>query len=121
MQALKTISTIFSFMILAGCASGSSIVTGTTRPAISAADVKIYLDPPAQYEIIGIVEAASEVLLSATQTAQNSVISELKSQAAKIGANGIILIDAGNSYISGYQHSAQIKSAKGKAIYVLQK
>ena len=83
---------IVCFLLFA-CADSSSIITGTVRSAISPNEVKIYLNPPSQYETIGIIESVSEVVFS-RQAAQDRVIDELKSQAAKIGANGIIL---GNS------------------------
>ena len=45
-------------------------------------------DPPAKFETIGIVEAASEVGFP-RQSAQDQAINELKG-AAKVGANGVL-------------------------------
>ena len=95
MRVVKIITALFFLTVLFGCATGSSIVTGKVRPAISPSAVKIYLDPPSQYETIGIVEASSDVEFS-TQAAQDRVINELKSQAAKIGANGVLLMNTGD-------------------------
>jgi len=114
--------------ILFGCAAGSSIITGTVRSAISQDEVKIYIEPPSQYETIGIVEAASDVEFS-RQAAQDRVIHELKAQAAKIGANGIILVNTGtgrrdSGYYSNnvfYASSATVINGQGKAIYVIEK
>ena len=117
---------IVLFFLLAGCATGSSIVTGTARPAINVDMVKIYLDPPGQYETIGIVEASSDVEFS-TQAAQDRAITELKTQAAKIGANGVLLISTGNGsgdmvgFVSGglfFAEASETKSARGRAIFV---
>jgi hypothetical protein len=128
MRFFRTIIIIFCFFVLAGCATGSVIITGNTRPAIDPIEVKIYLEPPSQYEIIGIVEASSDVELS-SQAAQDRVITELKKQAAKIGANGVLLINVETQsggttgFYSGgvfYASSSERKNAHGQAIYVIQ-
>jgi hypothetical protein len=114
MRIFKIIITLSFLSVLVGCATGSSIVTGKVKPAISPGEVKIYLDPPSQYDTIGIVEASSDVEFS-TQAAQDRVINELKAQAAKIGANGVVLINTGF-----YGGPSETKIAKGKAISVIQ-
>jgi hypothetical protein len=128
MRIFKIIIALFFLTVLFGCATGSSIVTGKVRPAISPSEVKIYLDPPSQYETIGIVEASSDVEFS-TQAAQDRVINELKAQAAKIGANGVLLLNTGDKsgemvwFYSGgvfYGGTSETKTAKGKAIFVIQ-
>jgi len=115
---------IFRFSVLiailftiAGCATGSSIVTGDVRPAIDINEVKLYLEPPQEYETIGIIEASSEVGISG-QAAQDRVMDELKTQAAKIGANGVLLSETRGAYYGDY--GSEIKTAKGKAIFVIQ-
>lgn len=76
-------------VILFGCATGSHIITGTARPAISSSDVQLYGSPPANYEIIGTVNSFYGIGVG--QGATDACVSELKNQAAKIGANGILL------------------------------
>jgi len=124
----KLLQMFFILSVLVGCATGSSIVTGVKRPALDSSLVKIYLEPPANYEVIGIVEASSEVEIS-NQAAQNRTINELKKQAAKIGANGVILENteekSGNIYGSTSRGSfwataSRVKAAKGKAIYIIE-
>ena len=124
----RTIVALSFLVALLGCATGSSIVTGKVRPAISPSEVKIYLDPPSQFETIGIVEASSEVEFS-SQAAQDRAINELKKQAAKIGANGVLLLNTGNKsgdmagFYSGgvfYAGASQTKTATGRAIFVIQ-
>lgn len=128
MRVLRIITTLFSLAVLFGCATGSAIVTRKARPAIGPTEVKIYLDPPSQYETIGIVEASSDVEFS-TQAAQDRAINELKSQAAKIGANGVLLMNTGDKsgemvgFYSGgifYAGASETKTAKGKAVFVIQ-
>ena len=124
----RTIVALSFLVALLGCATGSSIVTGKVRPAISPSEVKIYLDPPSQFETIGMVEASSEVEFS-SQAAQDRAINELKKQAAKIGANGVLLLNTGNTsgdmagFYSGgvfYAGASQTKTATGRAIFVIQ-
>jgi hypothetical protein len=128
MRFFKTLTIIFCLVVLVSCATGSVIITGNVRAAIDPIEVKIYLEPPSQYEIIGIVEASSDVEIS-SQAAQDRVIIELKNQAAKIGANGVLLINVGNQsggttgFYSGgifYASSSETKTAHGQAIYVIQ-
>ncbi len=116
MRISKIIIALSFLTVLFGCATGSSIVTGKVRPAISPSEVKIYLDPPSQYETIGLVEASSDVEFS-TQAAQDRAINELKAQAAKIGANGVLLLNTGD--ISG-EAGTKTKTVNGKAIFVIQ-
>ena len=113
-------------VFLLGCATGSSIITGNVRPATDPELVMIYLEPPENFEIIGLVEAASDVEFS-RQMAQDRTIQRLKIEAAKIGANGVVLsnVSSGISGFSGYTigdqfftSSTTTISASGKAIFV---
>lgn len=115
-------------IFLFGCATGSSIITGTVRPAIDPELVILYLEPPENFEIIGLVEAASDVEFS-RQMAQDRTIQRLKVEAAKIGANVVLLSNVGSgiSGISGYTigdqfftSSTTTISASGRAIYVFE-
>ena len=103
MRILQAIPVLLTFSLLYSCATGSSIVTGTKRAAISPSEVKIYLDPPNKFESIGIIEVKSEVLLS-RQSAQDKAMKELKKRAAKVGANGVLLTNTGSQTVasSGY-------------------
>src|SRR6056297_1520259 len=94
MRLLISTITIMLLLIIISCTTSSVIITGNTRPAIDSTEVTIYLDPPSKYETIGMIEALSDIEISA-QAAQDRVINELKKQAAKIGANGILLLNAG--------------------------
>jgi hypothetical protein len=118
---------IFFMIILIGCATGSTIIAGEARPAIDIAEVKIYLEPPSQYEIIGLIEASSDVEMS-RQAAQDRVINELKARAAKIGANGVLLVNSGSTtsvttgvYSNGffYSSTSDTITGQGRAIYVI--
>jgi hypothetical protein len=115
---------IMCLLTLNGCATGSSIVTGQKRAPIDFNLVKLYLETPENYEAIGIVKASSD----AGWTEQDSVdyaIEELKKQAAKLGANGVLLMATGeqttmimvdNGYGGFYSIPSTDQTVSGKAI-----
>ena len=126
MMAFKMSTIILLLTILVGCVTGSVIITGKVRPAIAPSEVKIYIDPPTQYETIGLIEASGEIEFS-RQEAQNRVINKLKSQAAKLGSNGVLLVASGSQsngtvgfYSNGifFSSASDVITAQGKAIYV---
>ena len=95
MRVIRTITAILFVTFLFGCGTnGSSIITGNVRPEISPDEVKVYIDPPPQYETIGIVESSRKIE-SSRQKAQDNVIEDLKKLAAKMGANGVLLTSTG--------------------------
>jgi hypothetical protein len=112
-------------LALGACASGSSIVTGTVTAPLSAEQVAIYLEAPAEFEVIGLVSASSD----AGWTEQGSVdyaIRELKVQAAKLCANGVLLVSSGekttttliSSGTGFYAVPVTGKTVQGRAIFV---
>ena len=128
MKMFKVAVSVAFLIALFGCATGSSIVTGKVRPAINPNEVKLYLESPTKYETIGIVEASSEVEFS-SQSAQDRAIQELKAQAAKIGANGVLISNTADKsgdmvgFYSGgvfYAGASETKTARGNAIFVIQ-
>ena len=127
-QVFKIISVFLLFGSLLGCATGSTIVTVTKKSPISSDEVKIYLDPPAEYESIGLIEVSSGIVFS-RQAAMNEAMKEIKSKAAKIGANGVLLTNTGSKSVetTGYYSngiyigggSSDKILAQGRAIYVI--
>ena len=125
-QRVGLILNTFAIVALAACASGSAIVTGNTRAAIPSEQVKLYLEPPAEFEVIGLVSASSD----SGWTEQGSVdyaVEELKNQAAKLGANGVLLVSSGDKtttivggYGTGLLYAIPVtaKTVQGKAIFV---
>src|SRR5882724_12327346 len=91
MIRLLTLASVLA-MGLAACAPSSHILVGTARPPISPSDVKIYLQPPPSFEQIAILNASANSMFgTGGQGTVDKVIQRLKEQAAKLGANGIIL------------------------------
>ena len=78
-------------LTLAGCASTHHVMLGQARPAIDPAQVKVYQVPPKKYEEIARLDAKSGVGFG-TQGQINSAIDKLAREAAKLGANGVILL-----------------------------
>jgi len=123
---MKKLFILFLLFFVSACASGSSIVTGNVRPAVDPELVKIFMKQPLQYDVIGLVEASSDSGWTA-QGSQDYAIAELKKQAAKLGANGVLLTATGDqtsmmfgSYGTGMMWAMPInaKTIKGTAIFV---
>jgi hypothetical protein len=85
---------------VAGCATeGMSIPIGPQRslPSTSMDDITILMEPPAQaHEIIALVEgvASTDDYLSERRT-QEAALKAMKKEAARIGANAIVLTAKG--------------------------
>jgi hypothetical protein len=81
--------------LLAACAGtppSSHVLTGTKRPAIDAAQVKVYASVPANAEQVALIEASSRESGARTEQAMiDAVVALMKDEAAKLGANGIVL------------------------------
>ena len=130
MQLVKSKNTLISllFLLLVGCATGSSIVVGEVRDPIDPSKVKLYLEAPANYEVIGIVKASSDAGWT-EQDSVNYAVEELKNQAAKLGANGVFIETTGETTSTiiggqgtGYLYAIPVseQTVSGKAIYVIE-
>lgn len=76
----------------AACSTSSHVLIGTARPAISPESVRVYYKPPPKYEEIATVHATSQSSLAVTsQQNMDKAIQRMKAEAAKLGANGILL------------------------------
>lgn len=98
--------------------------TGQTRPAISPSAVRIYLVAPAKYQVIGMVSGSDSSHWMSRDRLQQQILKELKSRAAKVGANGLLIKNtetgevAGNSYGLIGSFSSEGQSITAFAIYV---
>jgi hypothetical protein len=76
---------------LAACGP-SHVLVGTPRPPTTPDQVKLYTHPPAEFEQIAILEASSQGSWTWSNQAQTEkAIQRLKEEAAKVGANGVLL------------------------------
>ena len=98
-----------ALVIVAGCATGSHVLTGNARPAVAADAVKVYAVMPERAEVIGLVNASNDALYK--QAGMDSVIKKLKKEAAAIGANGVVVSGQLNNAWTGTEVS-------GTAIFV---
>lgn len=124
---------------ISGCTltRGSHLVIGSTRAPTNPADVRIYTELPANYEKIAMVSADSRNDFASQQNLSDHAIERLKEEAAKVGANGILLNGFGNYQVGsrgmvivpnsngGYSttgfaamNASTGKEATGLAIYV---
>jgi len=85
--------------VMAGCASPSAtVMIGQARAEIPVEQVQLYLEPPETYEKIAFIESSSKSSLSFSAQAQmDLVIERLKQEAAKVGANGVLLQETGEA------------------------
>lgn len=89
---MSRLAAVFAFALLCACASTTQVMVGTARPAIMPDQVKVYPAPPARFEDIAILDAsAKSVFGTGGQRSVDKVVERLKAQAAKLGANGLIL------------------------------
>jgi hypothetical protein len=117
-RRLIAIALSFTFVLgLVACAS-SAIVIGKVRPAISPDQVKIFLHPPKKYEEIAALESSSKNSWSVTsQGKMDVVIQRLKEEAAKLGANGVLLQGTGNEYGGSVSTSTGTATVSGNTAF----
>ena len=124
---VKELVYILIVFLLVGCAT-SKVVVGEKRRAISSNAVKVYLaPPPCNVEHIALLEASSRNSFAVgDQGKMNKAIARLKDEAAKLGANGILLGGTGSETTGalvsgstpGYAIALGHKTASAVAIYV---
>jgi hypothetical protein len=97
MVKLPAFAALIALAALSGCVS-SHVIVGKVRPPISPDQVQLYLHPPAgKYEEVALLDSNSRQSFSFTaQGKTNVVIQRLKAEAAKLGANGILLNGVGD-------------------------
>ncbi|MFA4128644.1 hypothetical protein P2C52_05950 [Xanthomonas perforans] len=86
--------------LLAGCASRSKVMLGQARAPIDPAQVQVYSNAP-----VGSVEIAQLESTSAagfgTQGQTDAAVQRLKREAAKLGANGVVIVGVGSERSGG--------------------
>jgi hypothetical protein len=92
----------------------SHVIVGTVRPPISPDSVKIYLQPPAKFEEVAILDTSSKGSWAITaQGKTDKVIERLKVEAAKLGANGLLLQSIGDQQVGTVGSGFASASASG--------
>lgn len=131
----RSILAALAALSLSACTS-SHILVGQQRPPIPPEEVRLYLDPPAVYEKVAVLESNNNASFSITaQQKTNTVIERLRGEAAALGANGILLqgvkdqysgsigvgnawASGGHAWASGFSAATFLKVGNGIAIYV---
>jgi hypothetical protein len=105
--------------ILAACSTSSHVLVGTARPPISPENVKVYLQPPPKFDEIATIDASSQGSFAFTgQQNMDKAMERMKQEAAKLGANGILLqgvedVQSGSIGVGGGSSSYSGSSASG--------
>jgi hypothetical protein len=96
-QLRPSLMLVLAILTLGACAT-SHVMIGKARPPISPDDVQIYSQPPAaHYQEIARLDTSSQGSFSFTaQGKTDAVIKRLKVEAAKLGANGVLLEGIGS-------------------------
>ena len=99
---------------VAGCASPSSaVVVGKVRSPISPDQVKLYLRAPKKFEEIAVIESTSMYSWAVTEQGKmDSVLATMKAEAARLGANGILIQSTGT------QQAGSVATGSGTATRV---
>ncbi|MEY2527509.1 MAG: hypothetical protein QOE73_2280 [Verrucomicrobiota bacterium] len=77
--------------VLASYVSASTVMVGEARPPTNPANVKVYMEPPSRFDRIAIIRKGSGAWAFADQTQVDEAIAKIRVEAAKVGANGILL------------------------------
>jgi hypothetical protein len=88
---LRTAVVILLCAAMSGCASIHSTMIGAPRPAIAVEQVRVFQVPPKRYEEIARLDASSAIGFG-TQGQANAAINRLRREAAKYGADGVLLL-----------------------------
>ncbi|HMH88273.1 MAG TPA: hypothetical protein VK523_06505 [Steroidobacteraceae bacterium] len=139
MAKLSTLA-IALIVTVSGCATSSQTLTGSPRAPLLPSDVRVYTQAPQSFEEIAVLNASRKSVSSAGgERAIDKMIESMRSQAAQLGANGLLLEDFSDSNpvavgtgvgTQTYTHNASIdigvggflgvvkKAAKARAIFV---
>jgi len=117
--------------MLAGCATSSRTLTGSPRAPLSPTDVRVYTQAPQSFEEIAVLGASRKSVTTAGGLrAVEKMIETMKSQAAEVGANGLLLEDLSDANAVAvatgvgsqtYTHNASIDLGVGASLGVVKK
>lgn len=94
---VRALAALMTAVFLAGCAGSSSRLLAPARPPINPAEVRIYQTPPPKFQEIARLDATSGPrFFHGTQQTDDEALLRLKVEAAKVGANGVLLTFVGD-------------------------
>lgn len=95
-SARTLIGSLLFSLLVSGCASGTALVTGAKREPTNPATIRLVHTMPEGADVIARVEASSDGGFT-EQGSLDYAVEELKKQAAKVGANALVITSTGNS------------------------
>lgn len=109
---IKPIVFVLLSALLAGCSANPTVVhelIGETRPAVSPAEVLLIQQAPDYFQEIGMISAQSpKSSTSLNDSVTDELIELLKAEAAKLGANAVVL-----THLSDEQSTVKVNSFDG--------
>jgi hypothetical protein len=116
---------------LSACATSSEVLTGTPRLPIEPSAVRVYTQAPQHFEEIAVLGASRKSISSAGgERAIAKMIEAMRTQAAQLGANGLLLEDFSDSDpvaigtgvgSQTYTHNGSIDVGLGGSLGVIKK
>lgn len=109
---------LLTLTLLTGCQT-SHLVVGNERAPTSPEEVVLYTSPPnAPYENVALISTGSAFSWSLSEQSKlNVVIRRLKEDAAKLGANGLIVTWLGDEYLGTLQSGSFNATATDQGLY----
>ena len=99
---------LLTLLISFSCVPSSHIIVGDARSPIDLSQVKLYLDYPEQYEKVALIEASNRLSFTfLDQSKMDKVVERLKMEAAKLGANGVVIENTDNKTEQKVQHNLE--------------
>ena len=119
-QIKKAVSALM-LAVLTACVSSQAVLVGRTRPPISPDRVQVYLEPPeSPYEQIANITASSRGSFALTTHGKiDKVVERLKNEAARLGANGVLLHGVGSRSAGSIGAGVSTESESGHSPYGL--
>ena len=112
---IRSIVMAWLISILAACASSTQVLTGAPRTPISPAEVRVYTQAPQSFEEIAVLGASKNSVSSGGgERAIAHMIESMRTQAARLGANGLLLED----FSDADRHAIGVTSGKQNADFV---
>lgn len=101
-MSLRPLVPLALVLLLTGCASASRVMISDARPPIAVEQVRVYLQPPAtRYVEIALLDATTGEFTYGAQNRNESLMLRLRTEAAKLGANGVLIQNRGQVPSSG--------------------
>jgi hypothetical protein len=129
--SLRRIFALSLASALAACASSSQELTGAPRSPIAPAAVRVYTQAPQSFEEIAVLSASRQSVSSAgAERAIAKMIEVMRTRAAGLGANGLLLEDFSDSDpvaigtgvgSQTYTHNGSINVGLGGSLGVVKK